>query len=242
MPVDHLVVLSGGLDSAVLAYKLKAEGRSLRAIHVDYRKTVSPRERGAAKLISLLLNIPLEIVESGGMTEMQQGYMPWSRVEAELDVKDDTLTRAIDAQTAAQLNKVVAGTTNWFHITGIHHLISTATYLAQITGISSVAMGITREQASALPKLRAALDAWEQFIALLNPHAGGFSILTPLIGMSKSEIVALGSNLATPLHATWSCCVTSDIHCGECTRCQDRRGAFASAGIVDETRYQGKSP
>lgn len=71
-----VVVLSGGLDSAVLAYKLKQDGRSVRCVYLDYGKPASIQEKASAKYVALRLNLPLEIVNVHGLAEMQNGYVP----------------------------------------------------------------------------------------------------------------------------------------------------------------------
>jgi len=63
-------------------------------------------------------------------------------------------------------------------------------------------------------------------------------ILTPLIGMEKSEIVRLGSRLGVPFELTWSCYKSSDLACGTCDSCVLRRRAFSQAGIEDPIQYE----
>lgn len=84
---DAVVVLSGGMDSAVIAYKLHQEGKKLRLVYVDYGKPVSIREKAAAKLIALHLGLPLDIVDVKGLAELQNGYVALGPGVDELDVK-----------------------------------------------------------------------------------------------------------------------------------------------------------
>jgi 7-cyano-7-deazaguanine synthase len=58
-------------------------------------------------------------------------------------------------------------------------------------------------------------------------------IVTPVIGMQKSEIVERGSKLRAPLHLTWSCYQGEDEACGACDSCRLRLAAFAAAGFRD---------
>jgi 7-cyano-7-deazaguanine synthase len=72
---DVVVVLSGGLDSTVVAYKLKNEGHRIRLLYIDYGKPSSKREKGAAKLVSLHLGVPLDIVDCRGLGQIQTGFV-----------------------------------------------------------------------------------------------------------------------------------------------------------------------
>ena len=58
-------------------------------------------------------------------------------------------------------------------------------------------------------------------------------IRTPLIRLSKADIVRLGVEVGAPLELTWSCYLGGDRPCGECDACRLRAKGFAEAGLVD---------
>ena len=239
MKRDLLIALSGGIDSTTLAYHAIAQGKHPRSLYCDYGKRVSARELEATKLTSLILDMPLEIVGCEGITRLQYGYLPWSRaILADADWKDDFRVSELKDSKVDELSKAPAGTPHWFRITGFHHLIGIATYLAQITNIQEIALGLTKEQATVIPELRKTLDKWCEFIELLNPEAGPFSIYTPLIDKTKPEIIDIGAKLGVPFNATWGCVGSVDMHCGRCSRCYDRKEAFANSGVQDPTEYE----
>jgi 7-cyano-7-deazaguanine synthase len=63
-------------------------------------------------------------------------------------------------------------------------------------------------------------------------------IAAPFAGMHKAEVVKLGATLGVPLELTLSCMNPSDgKHCGQCSKCRERRDAFRDAGIADLTEY-----
>jgi 7-cyano-7-deazaguanine synthase len=64
------------------------------------------------------------------------------------------------------------------------------------------------------------------------------TIHTPLMNMSKAEIVRKGIELGAPLHLTWSCYRNSDVACGRCYSCLQRLRGFAEAGIFDPIPYE----
>jgi 7-cyano-7-deazaguanine synthase len=64
------------------------------------------------------------------------------------------------------------------------------------------------------------------------------TMMTPVIGMRKSEIVTRGLALGAPLHLTWSCYQFDDAACGVCDSCRLRLRAFSEAGANDPIPYR----
>jgi 7-cyano-7-deazaguanine synthase len=64
------------------------------------------------------------------------------------------------------------------------------------------------------------------------------AIDTPFAHLHKSDVIRLGQELGVPLELTLSCMNPRDgLHCGECSKCRERRDAFHAAGVTDPTRY-----
>lgn len=63
-------------------------------------------------------------------------------------------------------------------------------------------------------------------------------LLTPLLNMTKTEVVQKGGALRAPFELTWSCYLGHEKHCGTCPTCRARRDAFTLAGMVDPTEYE----
>ncbi len=65
------------------------------------------------------------------------------------------------------------------------------------------------------------------------------AVNAPFVQMHKSDVIRLGHELAVPLELTLSCMNPRDgMHCGECSKCRERRDAFREAGIEDQTSYR----
>ena len=62
-------------------------------------------------------------------------------------------------------------------------------------------------------------------------------VQTPVIAMSKAEIIETGVRLSAPLNLSWSCYRSEDVACGECDSCVLRVRAFAQAGVPDPIPY-----
>jgi 7-cyano-7-deazaguanine synthase len=63
-------------------------------------------------------------------------------------------------------------------------------------------------------------------------------IVTPILHMSKADIVRLGKELGAPLHLTWSCYEGGERACGHCDSCRLRLKGFEEAGYRDEIDYE----
>ena len=67
----------------------------------------------------------------------------------------------------------------------------------------------------------------------------GVRLLRPFIALNKGQIAAEGARLGVDFARTWSCYKGGAVHCGKCGTCVERREAFAAAGLVDPTEYEG---
>lgn len=75
---------------------------------------------------------------------------------------------------------------------------------------------------------------------------GEIEVVTPFAGMQKEEVIRVGASLGVPFELTLSCMnpQVGDLptHCGLCSKCRERRDAFATAGVPDPTPYAAASP
>ena len=64
--------------------------------------------------------------------------------------------------------------------------------------------------------------------------------------MHKDDVIRLGARLGVPFELTLSCMNPADsalpLHCGQCSKCRERRDAFVAAGVADPTAYSQPSP
>ncbi len=102
-------------------------------------------------------------------------------------------------------------------------------------------IGAVEQDSSGYPDCRPAYyTAFNQLIRT-GTRDGDIEIVTPLIGLKKSEIVRLGLELHAPFQATWSCYSGEDRACGVCESCVLRLRAFAEASVTDPLPYETKS-
>lgn len=122
-------------------------------------------------------------------------------------------------------------------------LLAKAAVLAATRRIPRVALGLLA--GNPFPDATPAfLDAMRHALSLGLQHA--IAIATPLAAMRKAEVIALGARLGVPFEHTLSCMNpvpgNPPRHCGLCSKCRERRDAFAAAGWADPAPYAFASP
>jgi len=213
-----VALLSGGIDSTVMLWKLLKEGHKIIPLTIlTYRR--NPREVEAVERIAAYATKePLRIYDLSFLTEIydfppifkEQVY----RINPELP------------------NIVIPYRNIIFYAVAAH--------IALLTEAENVAGGHTAEDVERIP------DAAPEFfhdlerILMKSFPYRNLKILTPLTGLSKVEVVRLGMELEAPLHLTWSCWSTKEKHCGECPGCLRRHLTFREVGYSDKTDYLKK--
>ena len=114
---------------------------------------------------------------------------------------------------------------------------------AEVLGAADLFIGVNAVDYSGYPDCRPAFIAAFEQLANTATRAGvegrGFKVHTPLIAMSKAEIIATGARLGVDFAETVSCYQASaeGLACGACDSCRIRAEGFAATGIKDPTRY-----
>jgi 7-cyano-7-deazaguanine synthase len=121
------------------------------------------------------------------------------------------------------------------------HFLSIATSWAEVLGARKIFIGAVWEDSSGYPDCRPEYyEAFNRVIRAGTRPTTDITIETPLIHLSKREIVEKGVALAAPFHLTWSCYRDSDKACGACDSCALRLRAFQQAGVEDPIAYANK--
>jgi 7-cyano-7-deazaguanine synthase len=219
---DAVVCLSGGLDSCVSLATARQRGR-VAALHLSYGQRTAARERHAFDAICDHYGIELRLLaEQAALGRIGASAL----TDPALAVPTESSRSAIPVSYVPFRNAL---------------FLALAVAWAEALGAHSVVLGAVQEDSSGYP------DCREEFFAAFQlavergtrPQAQ-IRIDTPLLHLSKGEIVRLGVALAAPLELTWSCYQGEQVACGVCESCRLRRRGFAAAGIDDPIPYRAK--
>lgn len=216
--LDSIVLaLSGGIDSALLAYSASQQGIKTRLVHAWFDKPSSRMDMHYAKQIAKDLGLVVDIIDLSGINKMQLGYIPIEQALAdELDCSGDP----------------GMGAPTGFYVTA-----AAVAYYAQLVGIPNVVLGLIQEQTEGRSDLEKSLDVLAESINTMNPMLHEMSIIAPLIHLTKSDIIKEAKNVNLPIEKTWSCFSSGPFHCGKCYACKARINAFKENKMIDPTNY-----
>ncbi|MBX7043613.1 MAG: 7-cyano-7-deazaguanine synthase QueC [Ignavibacteria bacterium] len=118
------------------------------------------------------------------------------------------------------------------------NLLASAVSWAEAEGAAKIYIGAVEEDSSGYPDCRRSFfDAYERMIKLGTKKGTNIRIITPIIGLSKRDIVRRSLQMKVPLQLTWSCYKSSARACGECDSCALRLRGFRLAGEKDKIPY-----
>ena len=223
-----VVLLSGGMDSATAAAMTKARGFDLYALSFRYGQRHALELEAAARIAAQLGAVRHAIVD------IDLRAFGGSALTAEIAVPKDRPADMIGS--GVPVTYVPARNTIF---------LSFALAWAETLGITDLVMGVNALDYSGYPDCRPEYIAAFQHLANLATRAGTelkqrFTIHTPLILLSKREIVERGTALGLDYGLTLSCYDPSAAGeaCGHCDACQLRLKGFREAGMEDPGRYQ----
>jgi 7-cyano-7-deazaguanine synthase len=216
-----VVLLSGGMDSCVCA-ALARHDHGAAAAHISYGQRTEQRERLAFERICERLEISDRLLVR---TDALQAVGGSALTDDRIAVPEMSETEA-----KAQIPVTYVPFRN-------AHFLAVAVSWAEVLGAEKIYIGAVEQDSSGYPDCRAAYYRAYNEVIKAGTKEGRIEILTPLIGMRKSEIVRLGLELKAPFDLTWSCYSREDGACGVCDSCVLRLRAFREAGAVDPIRY-----
>ena len=118
------------------------------------------------------------------------------------------------------------------------NLLAVAVSWAEVIRAEAVCIGAVEEDSSGYPDCRKRFfDAYNAMIREGTRPETHIRIITPLITMTKAQIVQQGVALRAPLELTWSCYQNEDVACGKCDSCALRLRGFQNAGVPDPIPY-----
>ncbi len=227
IPYKAVVLVSGGLDSAVTLAVAREEGFCCHSLSFDYGQRHS-HELRAAENISRAMGaaehhvVALDMRAIGGSALTSKMAMP--RSDPERQPGDEIPATYVPARNTIFLSVALA----W----------------AEVLETCDIFIGVNAVDYSGYPDCRPEyIRAYENMANLATRMAvegtRRIRIRAPLLNLRKSEIIQKGSALGVDFSMTHSCYDPSPggLACGRCDSCRLRRKGFAEAGIPDPTRY-----
>ncbi len=220
-----VVLLSGGMDSAtVLAIALK-DGFEVIALSVDYGQR-HRKELDAARKVARHFGVRDHRVVSLDLTAVGGSALTDRRIPVPSQRRLEEIGPTIPVTYVPARNTI---------------LLSYALGLAEATGSRAIYIAANALDYSGYPDCRPEFYKAFQEVARLGTKRGVegdvIEIRTPLIAMSKADIVRKGEELGVPWALTWSCYQGGDKACGVCDSCQLRLKGFREAGVKDPIEY-----
>jgi 7-cyano-7-deazaguanine synthase len=213
-------ILSGGMDSTLATFLAKEQGYEIIPLHFNYGQRTQKRELKAFRDICSFLNIENKY-------EIDLPF--FSQIGASA-LTDDNLEVPVNG-----IEEGVPITYVPFR-NGI--FLSIATAIAEKEEATALFIGVVQEDSSGYP------DCTDTFIAKIQnamnqgtKDTTNLEIITPLVHLTKQQIVQKSLALDVPLELTWSCYKNSDKACGVCDSCRLRLKGFKLAGKSDKIEY-----
>jgi 7-cyano-7-deazaguanine synthase len=230
-----VVLLSGGMDSCVCA-ALAARNYEASALHVMYGQRTEDREHQAFQEICDRLEIERRlVVRNEALTAIGGSALTDTKLEVPQAKGFEGRSPQLPGtgEVAASLSSASSGIPITYVPFRNAHFLAVAVSWAEVIGAAKILIGAVEQDSSGYPDCRPEYYRAFNEVIRTGTREGQIEIVTPLIGLRKSEIVRLGLELKAPLELTWSCYSREDRACGTCESCQLRQRAFEAAGSVD---------
>jgi 7-cyano-7-deazaguanine synthase len=216
-----ICILSGGMDSTLASYMAKNDGNEIIAVHFNYGQRTESRELKAFRDIC----DDLKILE-----------------KYEIDIPFFTQIGA-SALTDKNIDVPIGGVEDGVPITYVPFrngiFLSITAAIAEKERATSMYIGVVQEDSSGYP------DCTDEFIKDMKKAINQgtkkdthINIITPLVHLSKAQIVQEAIKLNVPLEHTWSCYKEEDQACGVCDSCRLRLNGFKLANQIDPIPYK----
>lgn len=215
-----VVLVSGGLDSATTLAMAQSKGFECHALAVDYGQR-HRSELQAAPRVADACGVPLKIIKLDLRT------IGGSALTDDIDVPEEE-GEGIPVTYVPARNTI---------------MLSLALGLAEVIGASDIFIGVNAVDYSGYPDCRPEfIKSYEAMANLATKAAVEGRVLriqTPLLYLTKAEIIQRGTSLGIDYSLTVSCYQADDDGraCGVCDSCRIRAAGFEAAGVPDPTRY-----
>ena len=212
-----IILVSGGMDSCVTAASAISDGHTPAFLHMNYGQKTEKRELKAFHdIVNHYKAKEKLVVDISHLSDIGGSCL----TDSQIDVPNANLENSDIPVSYVPFRNA--------------NILSAAVSWAEILKATAIYIGAVEEDSSGYPDCRRSFfDAFESVIDNGTKPKTNIKIATPLIALSKKEIIEKGISLDAPLHLTWSCYQNDDVPCRECDSCALRSRGFELAGITD---------
>jgi 7-cyano-7-deazaguanine synthase len=215
-----IVLVSGGMDSCVTA-AIAAENFDIAFLHINYGQRTEKRELKAFNSIADYYNVTRRMIVDLQHLKQIGGS---SLTDLSLDIPEADLHRKEIPTSYVPFRN--------------SNILSIAVSWGEVIGAKKIFIGAVEEDSSGYPDCRKEFyEVFNKMIKLGTKPDTNLTIETPIIHLSKAEIVQAGMKLNAPFHLTWSCYQNQDVACGVCDSCALRLRGFKITGVPDPLPY-----
>lgn len=205
-----IIVLSGGPDSAVVAFWAKKQGCQIYPITFKYGQ-IAQKETECAQKIAEKLGTTTKFIDLSALKEIFSGV-------TSLCNTDIPLTSEFSPPIIVPFRNAI--------------FLSVAVAYAVSVGADKIFYGAQGSDEPFYPDCRREFyKAFEKAAQLGTCQE--ITIKAPFSGMQKSDLIKVGAELGVPFELTWSCYLNGVKPCGKCESCVNRKKAFGEAGVTD---------
>lgn len=209
--VKAIILLSGGLDSAVALYWAKNKGYDLIAISINYDSRPENERKAALKLCE---NLNIKIIEIP---------LPFIKESIDLRIEGYPIHSALNAPEGFIPSRNLV-------------FYSIAAYYADVYNCDFIIGGHINSDSKKFPDADPTFFKLLETLVNKGKHIkdeGYINFLYPLSKMTKQDVIKLAKDLKVPLNYTWSCYTDGDQPCGTCSSCRKRKEAFQNLNYSD---------
>jgi 7-cyano-7-deazaguanine synthase len=221
-----ICLVSGGLDSCITTHIAKKEDYQVYALSFNYGQR-HKKEINCAKQIANSVDAKQHIVFDLDLDKFGGSSLIDKSLNVETNHKLEEIGKRIPSTYVPARNTI---------------FLSLALAYAEVVDADAVFIGATATDYSGYPDCRPEYIKAFQKMADLATKKGiegkSVKIKTPLLNLTKAEIIKKGKTLGVPFEKTWSCYQGLKKACGRCDSCLLRLKGFKEAGFMDPLKYE----
>ncbi len=218
-----ICLVSGGMDSLTTAAIANENFHNMAFLHLNYGQNTEDKELECFYKISDYYNIPdhfRKVVDMGFLKEVGGSSLTDDKFQV--------------TQYQGDSDEIPSSYVPFRNT----HIVALAVSWAEIIGAKKIFIGAVEEDSSGYPDCRESYYKAYNLLIKEGTKTGDIEILTPIIHMSKDQVIKKATELKAPIAFSWSCYARSDKACGICDSCALRLRGFQRAQLEDPIEYE----